>query len=173
MAVGSKGLCHSWLAAAAAVMALALPANAQQSPPGVRKPDSPWLQRERDRFQAWLGNHPADVPIAPFQVSGSGFDPVERTLMATQLADALSSRISLSIADPLLAGRALGEGLRIYSDADLQALAKRMRARFLVIGSAGHDQQSKFQVRIRVLRQGQSGAWEESGIQGLGFDCAH
>jgi hypothetical protein len=166
MADGSKGLSRIWLAAVVAMavtLALMGPAHSQQPAPAARNSGSRWIQAERDRFQAWLANHPADVLIAPFQVEGAGFDPVERTLMATQLADTLAATTTLSIADPVMASRAVGEGLRNFADSDLQAVAKKMQARFVVIGSTGHDQQATFHIRIRVLKQTASGAWQDGG----------
>lgn len=128
--------------------------------------ESIWIQQEQARFGDWLARRPADVLVVPLQISGRGFDPVERLLMAVTIADHLSTAGIGSVADPVMVGRALGEGSRTYDDAAIQALADRMEARLILIGSAGHDGASKFEVNLRVLRKDATGkAWRDIGIR--------
>ena len=151
-----RSACRRFAAISSLILLLTSAAFAAQ-------PDSDWLRAEQTRFTRLLSQRPADVLIVPFQVAGSGFDPVERMLMATQLADSLSAGTRLAIADPVLVGRALGEGLRTHDEARMRMLARQMGARFLVIGSAGHDRRSAFQVEIRVLKHSDAGEWQELG----------
>lgn len=147
--------------AAAASVCLAMLLTSHMA--AAAEPHSAWLQGEQARFAQVLGARRADVLIVPFQVAGYGFDPAERLLMATQLSDALAAGTKLTFADPVLAGRALGEGLRAHDESRMRDLAARMHARYLVIGSAAHDRRLSFNVDIRVLRRSEAGVWQEAG----------
>ena len=67
------------------------------------------------------------------------------------------------LADPVLVGRALGEGLRNHDEARMRELASLLHARFMVIGSVGHDQRASFRLDMRVLKEIKSGQWQEVG----------
>ncbi len=122
-------------------------------PPALPRRHLVWAEQEKERFGAWLAKHPADVLIAPFQVSGKGFDPAERIQMAARLADELPSKTGLTIADPMIAGRALGEGLRTYDEREVLSLADRTHARFVILGVTGHDGDKKWSLTLRVLQR--------------------
>lgn len=122
-----------------------------------------WIQSEQQRFGELLAKQRADVLVVPFQVAGRGLDPAERTLLATTVADHISATTALTVADPVMAGRALGEGSRTLATQDILTLADRLRASYVLIGSAGHDGQGKLKIQIKLLsKDGAQSAWKET-----------
>jgi hypothetical protein len=64
--------------AQATAQVAAAPATAVDAALNHHPPASVWMEQEQNRFGDWLAKRPADVLIAPFQVSGYGLDPAER-----------------------------------------------------------------------------------------------
>lgn len=112
--------------------------------------ESPWLAAERKRFSDLLSVSTVDVVVVPFQTDGYSFDSAERTLLALRIANFIAVQTGLRVADPQLAGRALGEGWRRFDDVEIRTLAESMGARHVVVGSIGHDRASTFRVTIRT-----------------------
>jgi hypothetical protein len=124
-----------------------------ENTPGSADQSSAWIQQEQHSFAELLAKQQVDVLIAPFQVSGRGLDPAERLLMASRLADQLTASTTLAIADPVIAGRALGEGFRAYDQAAILALAERVGAKHVLIGAAGHDGGRKLHIQLSHLQR--------------------
>src|SRR5262245_23356173 len=138
----------------AAVICAPQSLHAQNAPASTAQVTaSAWQEQEQNRFATWFEKHPADVLIVPFQVSGYALDPAERSLMTSRLADALASKTTLTLADPMLADRALGEGLRKYDETEVFALANRIHARYVILGTTGHDGQSTWRLNIRAVQK--------------------
>ncbi|HEY0683269.1 MAG TPA: hypothetical protein VGD45_13130 [Steroidobacter sp.] len=153
MSVRSTGLISWTMGLWLAALAGAAPAAGDVSP-------SIWVQQEQRRFGELLAKQPADVLVVPFQVQGHGLDPAERTLLATTVADHISATTALTVADPVLLGRALGEGSRTLATQDILAVGDQARARYILIGSAGHDGQGKLRIQLKLLSK--DGTWKET-----------
>lgn len=132
--------------------------TASEKAAGSADHPSVWIQQEQRRFSDLLAKQQVDVLIAPFQVRGRGLDPAERLLMTSRLADQLTASTTLAIADPVIVGRALGEGFRTYDQAAILTLADRVGARHVLIGTTGHDGGRKFHIQLSHLQRDAAGA---------------
>ena len=117
---------------------------------------SRWVVQEKERATAALSRRPVDVLVAPFRTDGDSFDAVERSLMTRAVAERVRAGEQRSVADPTLVEQALGSPARFVPDADVFALADRLQATTVVLGSLGHDNSGKFHVRVESVSRGGS-----------------
>ena len=110
---------------------------------------SKWLAERTRRYRGLLKDFRCDVLVVPVQVEEMAFDRPTRLLMAGDLARALSTA-KACVADPFVVESALGEGLRVFTAADIDALAADMKATTVVRTFAGHDQARHMRVTLQV-----------------------
>jgi hypothetical protein len=111
---------------------------------------SPWMESERELYQGVLARQHADLLVVPFQVQGYGLDRIERALMAADLAHAIGRAGKLSVADPWVVARALGEGARRIDPTSARRLAQALGARKILYGYVGHDDHHAFTLSLQL-----------------------
>lgn len=116
---------------------------------------SHWLEAERVAYSTALAKTPAQIIVAPFQVQGLALDRVERALMSIDLTYALAAQAR--VPDPTLVARALGEGSRRIAPAAILDLARRLKARKVLVPFVGHDGNHTMTITIQVLDLDTSG----------------
>src|SRR5262249_46300685 len=110
---------------------------------------SKWLAARTQRYRALLRGWQCDVLVVPMQVEESAFDHATRNLMSGDIASALAATHPC-VVDPYVAELALGEGLRRYDTPSVHARAKATGAKSIVGSPAGHDQDGRMRVTLRV-----------------------
>jgi hypothetical protein len=118
--------------------------------PAPENLQSPWLDSEHGLYARILAKQKVDILVAPFQVQGYGLDRVERALMAADLAYAIGSTKKITVADPWVVARALGEGMRRIDQASIERLANEVGAQQIIYGYVGHDLQHNFTLTLQV-----------------------
>jgi hypothetical protein len=108
------------------------------------------MESEKRLYAGILASYHADLLVVPFQVQGYGFDRVERAVMSADLAFAIGSTGQYTIADPFLVARALGEGMRRFDPEAVEALAKAVGAKKIVVAYVGHDDRHSLTLTIQV-----------------------
>jgi len=117
-------------------------------PASYPRPVSAWQAAERTRFEKILGHAQADVLVVPFQIEEMPLDRAARSLMTAELAQAIANTTKLSVADPYLVARALGDGQRQVDKAAVMKLATELHAKRIVWGEVGHDGRGHFALDI-------------------------
>ena len=125
--------------------------------PAPESLQSHWLDADHQLYADILAKQKVDILVAPFQVQGYALDRVERALMTADLAYALGSTKRVTVADPWLVARALGEGLRRIDPDSIERLANRVGAKKIIYAYVGHDLQHTFTLTLQV-RDLQGGA---------------
>jgi hypothetical protein len=110
---------------------------------------SKWLAARTRRYRGLLKDFHCDVLVVPVQVEEMAFDRPTRLLMSGDLARSLSTD-KRCVADPFVIESALGEGLRVFTAADIDALAADMQATTVVRIFAGHDPARQMRVTLQV-----------------------
>jgi len=129
-------------------------ASKNQSPQASSAaPPSEWLSSEHRLYSQVLAKRKVDVLVVPFQVQGFALDRIERALMSADLTYALGARATLSVADPFMVSRALGEGMRRFDADAVQQLAEQLGARYVVTGYVGHDRHHAFTLTLQVTER--------------------
>jgi hypothetical protein len=96
---------------------------------------SPREDQERARFMKLLAAQRADVLVVPpAALTASSLDQTARALIAFRLSQAIAGRTALTVADPWLALRALGERRRRHAPDDIARLAGAVGARLVITG---------------------------------------
>lgn len=109
---------------------------------------SNWLETDRRIHTDLLAATGADILVVPLQTQAYGFDRSERSVMTADLAYALGAKV----ADPFLVSRALGEGRRRFTDREILELAKRIKARTVVVGHVGHLDRRSLNLTLQTWR---------------------
>ena len=123
-------------------------AAVQLMPQAYPRPPSAWLVGEKEFYRRLLEHTHADILVAPMQINVWGFDRATRTAMSAELAVAVESAHLGVVLDPFLAAKALGDGQREYTRAELYALADAVGAKRIVFGAAGHDYKGKMSIML-------------------------
>ena len=98
---------------------------------------SAWQVEQKKLFQAVLGESHFDTLLVPVQVNGHAIDHTGRSLMSYAIHNRLTE-CGVSLANPSLIARALGENNRIFDRQEIYALAQQMKARSIIMPLAGH-----------------------------------
>ncbi|MCE2724820.1 MAG: hypothetical protein LW865_16315 [Betaproteobacteria bacterium] len=113
-------------------------------------PKSAWVEREQRQFQALLRDAKSNYFIAPIQVAGSAFDRSTRSLIALELASAIAAADAGSpLLNPSYVQRALGDGVRTFSDTEIRPLAEAVGASKVLVLAIGHDGKGTATVNMR------------------------
>ncbi len=121
---------------------------------------SDWKEGEMNRFGALLDRAEVDVLVVPCQVQASGIERANRSLMTALLAQALSS--SVTVADPYLVSRALGDGERRFERAKVIQLAYQLRAKRILWCYAGHKYDNRLHLYFQLQERGALSAFNDS-----------
>lgn len=117
-------------------------------------PDSPWMERRGERYADVLAGTSCEILLVPVQVEAKAFDQATRLLMSAEIAQALRNG-GRCVADPWLADRALGEGMRLRDDEAILELAQRLKAKTIVRLYAGHTAPGRMRVTVQAGAPGQ------------------
>jgi len=150
----------AWQAARKAT-ALKLPqytdnAMEQLVPVNFRRPVSDWLENEKDFYEKVLSKGKFDVLVVPLQVMDWAMGRSIRSAMTAELAVAVAQSQKVSVADPYLVAKALGEGQRQLKQEDIYRLANSLGVKRVIWGYVGHrrDHKSAFnKFSIAILTQ--------------------
>jgi hypothetical protein len=119
-------------------------------PAKYARPSSSWQAGEKAFYEEMLAKGQFDILIVPFQVQAGGLDRATRSLMTAQLALAVSSITGASVPDPYLVARALGDGERRFSPAEVNRFADRLGVRRIIWGYVGHyERRGKMRLTIQ------------------------
>lgn len=122
--------------------------------PGYRGPGSDWVAREKAFYAKLLSAGHFDVLVMPVLPRGYSFDRATRSLLTAQLAIAVEQAQHVTVADPFIVAKALGEGSRQFDADAAYKLANDVGAKRIIWTFAGHDGHGKMAVSI----QSQDGA---------------
>ncbi len=115
------------------------------------RPVSEWKVTEKSIYQKLLSGEKFDVLVVPFQVQEYALDRPTRSLMAAELAMAVSSGLKMRMPDPFLVERALGEGERRLDQNEVYEFANQLGVKRIVWGYVGHNR--NYQMSLRILSQ--------------------
>jgi TolB-like protein len=142
------------LAVATAYAAVELPRHIERAmvalaPDRVRASD--WLAGERRLFRSVHADWSCEVLVAPFAAGTPSVDRPARSLITRYVAAELAARSGICVADPTLVARALGSRQRAPADAQVEALAETMNARWVVRGRVTRDPvRHRLSIALRV-----------------------
>lgn len=125
-----------------------MPPAATVPTPQPKPVASNWLETDRRIHADLLAATGADILVVPLQTQGYGFDRIERSLLTADLAYALGAKV----ADPFIVSRALGEGRRRFTDREILDLAKRIKAKTVVVGYVGHLDRRELNLTLQTWR---------------------
>ena len=111
--------------------------------------DSAWLDTDRRIHEKMLEQRPVQTLVIPAQVQAFATDRISRSLWTADLTYSLAEH-GVTVADPYLVMRALGEGQRTIPLFKSDELAKKLRATRLIETFLGHDQHQHLTVLVRV-----------------------
>jgi tetratricopeptide (TPR) repeat protein len=114
--------------------------------------DNVWLNDDKRAFSGLLTGSNFDWVVVPFQVQHFGFDAAERSMMTAALADALAE-CQLTVPDPYLVERALGEGQRTYNGAEIDRLSQIVKAKNVIVPFVGHDADNHMVLTFQVYHK--------------------
>jgi hypothetical protein len=101
---------------------------------------SEWLAAEQRLFRGVHAQWSCEVLVVPFAAGTPSVDRAARSLITRYVAAELAARSGKCVADPTLAARALGSRQRAAAQADVEALADAMNARWVVRGRIARDE---------------------------------
>lgn len=127
---------------------------------------SAWRTAEKAFYEQILAKGRFDTLVVPFQVQDHAFARNMRSLMTADLAMAMvqASGGKLSVPDPYLVARALGDGERRVELEQIFRIANVLNVSRVVVGYVGHE---KGHMRV-TLHQ-----YEKTGGERLGFGQQH
>lgn len=128
-------------ASAYATVDLALPIEhvmVALAPDRVRA--SEWLGGEQRLFASVHAHWSCEVLVVPFAAGTPSVDRPARSLITRYVAAELAARSGKCVADPTLVARALGSRQRAAAEADVEALADAMNARWVLRGRITRDE---------------------------------
>jgi len=154
------------LAALAAVASMNCPAQTTHEPPAedvvttamfeshlsYDKEASTWHGGEREVFTTVLSAGHFDWLVVPAQTQRRGFDRAQRSMITAELARAILEH-HLSVPDPYLIERALGEGARRFSLDEVGALARQLDIKVIVVPYVGYDESGGLCATLAVYRR--------------------
>jgi hypothetical protein len=107
------------------------------APERVRGSD--WLAREQRLFRGVHALWSCEVLVVPFAAGTPSVDRAARSLITRYVAAELAERSGKCVADPTLVARALGSRRRAVAEADVEALAETIGARWVLRGTVERD----------------------------------
>jgi hypothetical protein len=121
---------------------------------------SAWLDAERDFFQDILSKQQFDILVVPVQVQDNGFDHIERSLMTKYLVSRIRRVTKSHVPDPDLVERALGRGLRTFSEQRMYRLANALGVKTLIRVYAGHNRNMKMRLTLVAQERPANGVFD-------------
>ena len=138
--------------------------------------DSNYIANNRSHFLELSEAGTADLMLTPcyvFKEDAWAFDWRERLLIAAQFYNAIARKSSMKILDPMLVGRALGEGRRSISQNEIGRFASSVRVPSYLTCKIGHNfgwtiegdiQNRTFSIEVSLFAFNKaSGEYEEVG----------
>jgi len=132
-------------------------ATAQAIPTLYPRPKSDWKSSEKSIYQKLLSNGKFDVLVVPFQVQEYALDRPTRSLMTAELALAVSAGLKMSVPDPYLVARALGEGDRRLDSNEVYSLADKIGAKRIIWGYVGHNRNNQMALSVQSQERSTNG----------------
>ena len=126
-------------------------------PKGYPRPPSIWRANEKAFYSELLAQGRFEWLVAPFQVQFSAVDRATRSLMTAQFALAISAAGNVTVPDPYLVSRALGDGERRLDPGEVYSLASRLGVKRIVWGYVGHRGNKTMRLTIQYQDRGQDG----------------
>ena len=121
---------------------------------------SEWLAAEQRLFVSVHALWNCEVLVVPFAAGSPSVDRPARSLITRYVAAELAARSGKCVADPTLVARALGSRRRAVAEADVEALADAMNARWVVRGSITRDEeQPKLTLALRLDQRSGPKQW--------------
>jgi hypothetical protein len=125
-----------------------------EMPKSYPRPVSAWRASEKDLYRSMLRQARFDTLVLPFQVEGHAFSRGLRSFMGAHLAMAMADAGGGRIADPYIAGRALGDGGRRFDVEEVFGLANLVGAKRIVAGYVGHDEKNRMHITLYSYERG-------------------
>ena len=152
-------------------------AAAMYTGPAAASAPSPWLEARTKRYAALLSSTQCDTLVVPAQVESAGFDRPTRLILSADVAQALSAP-GRCVADTALADLALGEGRRSRQTADVENLARAIKASTVVFLYAGQISPLHMRVTLQVAHPDPAGTGKlkteaAHSIDNIAFDLEH
>ena len=142
-------------------------------PKGYPRPASIWRSNEKAFYGELLSKGRFEWLVVPIQVQFSAVDRATRSLMTAQLAMAIGAVSNLSVPDPYLVSRALGDGERRLDPGEVYALANRLGVKRIVWGYVGHRGNNAMRLTMQYQDRGQGADLSpETPITARHFDHA-
>ncbi|MFZ5524526.1 MAG: tetratricopeptide repeat protein [Pseudomonadota bacterium] len=126
-------------------------------PKSYPRPVSDWKTTEKSVYQKLLSRGQFDVLVVPFQVQEYALDRPTRSLMTAELALAVSAGLKMSVPDPYLVARALGEGDRRLDPNEVYGLADKIGAKRIIWGYVGHDRKNQMALNVQSQERSTNG----------------
>ena len=114
--------------------------------------ESRWQEHEKSLASSALAGSRADILVVPCQIENHGLDATSRSLITLSLAYRIANGTNLTVADPVLVGRALGEVGRSYSDDAVLQLASRLHVERVIVCRIGHDNAGRFSMQFDLVK---------------------
>jgi tetratricopeptide (TPR) repeat protein len=134
-------------------------------PKGYQIEASVWINKEKTFYTNLLAKGKYDLLVVPFQVQEFAIDLPERSLMTAILAKAITESQNVSIPDPYLVARALGEGERRYKAENVRSLAQKLGVKRIVWGYVGHDLRYQMRLTIQYQDRQENGYFSDSDLK--------
>jgi hypothetical protein len=126
-------------------------------PKAYPRPTSIWRSNEKAFYSEMLSKGRFEWLVVPIQVQFSAVDRATRSLMTAQLAMAIGASGNLSVPDPYLVSRALGDGERRLDLREVYALANQLGVKRIVWGYVGHRGNKAMRLTMQYQDRGQGG----------------
>lgn len=121
---------------------------------------SPWYEARQELFSDVLSESRCDILVVPTEAGPRSVDRIARDAITLMLAARVADRSGLCVTDPDLARRALGEHRRRFEDSAVDALAKRVDAKWVLRTEANLTRDGQaFSLSLRTTARDSSGKW--------------
>ncbi len=131
-------------------------------PDRVRTSD--WLGAEQRLFRGVHALWTCEVLVVPFAAGTPSVDRPARSLITRYVAAELAARSGKCVADPTLVARALGSRRRAVVEADVEALAEAMNARWVLRGRITRDEaRATLTIALRLDQRSGPKTWARGG----------
>ena len=131
-------------------------------PKAYPRPTSAWHTAERTFYRSVLGKGHFDVLVVPFQVQDHAFARDIRSLMTAKLTLAIAAAGTVSITDPYLVARALGESERRIDLEEVFSLANALDAKRIVVGYVGHNGKNEMRLTLHYYDRAGPGNFSQA-----------
>jgi hypothetical protein len=121
---------------------------------------STWYDARQELFSDVLSGSRCDILVVPTEAGPRSVDRIGRDAITFMLAARVADRTGLCVTDPDLARRALGEHRRRFEDSAVEALAKRVDAKWILRTEANLTRDGQaFTLSLRTTARDASGQW--------------